>query len=653
MTMKNYKLNNGICYTMYLSKILTRSGYLLLFVIFILFGCQKISDRTIKPSNSSATPTEGISSDFIGNDEFTIAVIPDTQYYMEEDNGGTFQMFKSQIDWIKANRVAENIVYVAGLGDIVDNGDFKAGSFPDSNNVEWDRAKYYYQLETPYAGSPYGIPYGLAVGNHDQTGHEYPLSFSNPAIGFSTSHTTGFYNRYFGVPHFAGRSYYGGSYTAAEPNNNDSHYDLFSAGGINFIVIYLEYDKKVNQYGTQLEDWAFNVLGTYSARKAIIVTHALAVSNGTPGSNFGTPSIFYSRTQSIYDRIKSRKNVFLMLGGHVADHGEGYRQDTYAGNTIKSYVSGYQGRVNGGNGLMRLMKFSVTNDVISVRTYSPHTSTFETDGDSQFTKPLFHEVSTVRTLDFNNSGKSQLSLFRSGVWKIDGRTDVAAYGTATGDIPIPGDYDGDGKAENAYWGSYSPFTWHLPSMPDVNFGVSGAIPVPADYNGNGRTDPAYWLPSTGQWFVKNMPTVTYGVSSSYIPLPADYDGDGKADFAVYSISSGNWASQAFSTYNTGGNGAIPVPGDYNKDGKVDIAYFRPSEKKWYVKGQPTIVLPNYLAGDIPAPGDYDGDGDTDPALYRPSTRQLFANGKTVTISSATSSYKLLNLPYHIRKFFFP
>lgn len=365
-----------------------RNALFIVMLSFTLLSCKK-SDKTNE--NSSNQPdTEIPPADPVSGDEFTIAVIPDTQYYMEEDQGGTFQMFKDQIDWIKANRVAQNIVYVAGVGDIVDNGDFKAGSYPDSNHIEWDRAKYYYELETPFEGHPYGIPYGLAVGNHDQTGHEYPLSYSNPAIGFYTNNTTGFYNKYFGVSHFAGRPYYGGSFTDLEANNNDSHYDLISAGGLDLIIIYLEYDQKINQYGTKLEDWAYDLLEQYPSRKAILVMHAMAGNNGTAGSNNGVPAKFYSRAQLVYNKLKTKENLFMTLGGHIKGNGEGYREDTYNGNTVRTYISGYQARTNGGNGWMRLMTFSKSKGTVRIRTYSPTLNMFETDGDSQFTKPLFN-----------------------------------------------------------------------------------------------------------------------------------------------------------------------------------------------------------------------------------------------------------------------
>ena len=234
-----------------------------------------------------------------------------------------------------------------------------------------------YQLETPLPGLPDGIPYGVAIGNHDQSGNGQPLN-------------TPLYNIYFGYSHFAGRSYYGGRFGT---DNNNNHYDLFSAGGLDFIVIYAEYnnDKELFDAGymTEVNNWIYDVLITYSSRKAIIISHYL-ITKGTPGrwSNQG---------KRLYDRIKGLNNVFLMLCGHVSD-GEGYREDTYNCNTIKTYLSDYQGRIEedgnprGGFGRMRLMKFNITKQTLSVRTFAPRADGnhfIEDDENSEFTKPLF------------------------------------------------------------------------------------------------------------------------------------------------------------------------------------------------------------------------------------------------------------------------
>src|SRR5690606_10340496 len=116
--------------------------------------------------------------------DFSIAVLPDTQYYVSSRNGGLPAMFYAQTEWIVTNRVKENIAYVAHLGDLTQSGDL-IGSNP--NSTEWLNAvNAMYRLENPTRTFlQYGIPYGVAVGNHDQE----PIGDPNG--------TTTFYNQYF------------------------------------------------------------------------------------------------------------------------------------------------------------------------------------------------------------------------------------------------------------------------------------------------------------------------------------------------------------------------------------------------------------------------------------------------------------------------
>jgi hypothetical protein len=281
--------------------------------------------------------------------DFTIAVLPDTQYYCAAARRGLPEMFRAQTDWLVSNRAAWNIAYVAHVGDIVDTGD-SVSQWRNATNA-------LYRLENPLTtGLPYGIPYGLAVGNHDQEPNGDP-------DGSSTS----YFNQYFGPTRFQGRPYYGGSYGP----DNDSHYDLFTAGGLEFIAIYIEYN---GAYDYGVLAWADGLLSAYSERRAFVVSHYI----GQPG----TPSNFGSQGAQIYEALKSNPNLFLMLCGHV--NGEGSRVDVFNGNTVHTLVSDYQFRPNGGDGFLRLLRFSPAANLVRVFTYSPWLRQYETDADSQF-----------------------------------------------------------------------------------------------------------------------------------------------------------------------------------------------------------------------------------------------------------------------------
>ena len=96
-------------------------------------------------------------------EDFTIIVLPDTQFYSSSMNGGSPEIFEAQTRWIVENRDSLNVVFVTQLGDFVQNG--------DEILAEWEAADAAISLlEDPATtGLPEGIPYGVAVGNHDQS----------------------------------------------------------------------------------------------------------------------------------------------------------------------------------------------------------------------------------------------------------------------------------------------------------------------------------------------------------------------------------------------------------------------------------------------------------------------------------------------------
>jgi len=286
--------------------------------------------------------------------DFVVALLPDTQFYVSSMHGGVPGMFYAQAEWIVTNRVARNIAYVAHLGDLSQSGDLIGSS---ANTTEWRNAtNAMYRLENPTRTLlAEGIPYGVAVGNHDQE-----------PIGTADG-TTIHYNRYFGIPHFAGKDYYAGHYGT----NNDNHFDFFSAGGLDFVVLYFEFDPDANP---AVLAWGNEVLRTNAHRRAIVVTH-----------NFGntqTPLSFSPQGAAIYNALKTNANLFLMLAGHVT--GEGSRVDTYNGNVIRTFVQDFQGWTNGGNGFMRTLEFSPSNNLVIAQTFSPWSGEYETDDNSEF-----------------------------------------------------------------------------------------------------------------------------------------------------------------------------------------------------------------------------------------------------------------------------
>jgi chitodextrinase len=234
---------------------------------------------------------------------------------------------------------------------------------------------------------------------------------------------------------------------------------------------------------------------------------------------------------------------------------------------------------------------------------------------------------------------------QDGLWYAPGTAGSGPfqiYFGATTDIPVAGDYDGDGRTDAAIFRPstglwYGPRTGGSTIVIQQVVGQSGDVPIPGDYNGDGKTDPAIYRPSLGLFFalLSGGGTLSdrFGAPGD-IPVPRDYNGDGKTDFAIYrknaSGTTSLWQAKltgggTYQAFN-GGPNDIPVPADYNGDLRADPVVFRPSNGRW--SGPYNGASGNYSntlgqTGDVPVPGYYDGDQRSDPGIFRPSAALWF------------------------------
>lgn len=123
----------------------------------------------------------------------------------------------------------------------------------------------------------------------------------------------------------------------------------------------------------------------------------------------------------------------------------------------------------------------------------------------------------------------------------------------------------------------------------------GDVPVPADYDGDGRDDIATYNPWTNTWRFYGRPdSIELGEPGDYA-VPADYDGDGKAEPAVYDLITGKWSVHAQATTFVGGVEAYPVPADYDGDGTDDRSYVAlpdgwEGDLVWVVPGSDDLIV---------------------------------------------------------------
>jgi hypothetical protein len=630
----------------------------LIMITLFNWSCQKMEEEQLGTNSEKfKAPSQLMSTSPDAGDEFTIAVLGDTQNYEDYDNdhepkevdGDSDDQdcqerssFQTIIGWLVSNKTTENIKYVASVGDITDN----YGARDTESDAQWSRARTDYQ---PLFDA--NIPFGVVPGNHDIDFADPPYT-SGGKIDFPTHPF--FYDKFSRIQWAnEGTTYNKVGYP--NPSSNQNHIDVVNMGPTigNVAVIYLRWQ----HWEPDADDainwaWTTSQTSTYKAMKKIVVTHyavADADDDGDGKKDWGQqrywPTHPFSQAEKLYNKFKADTNFFMMLGGH--EGGDQWRHDTYNGHTVLSYSSDYSGVCGTTEGIIRTMKFSKANDRIEFKNLvSPNTIL------KDFYRPWNHNFTTTRTNDYDNNGKSNAAFFNNGAWTIIGGTNDT-WGT-TGDIPVPGDYNTDGETEIA---TYTPSTgvFKVKGGSTITLGASGDIPVPGDFDGNGSTNYAVYKPSTRIFTIYksggNISSAAIG-SPGDIPVPLDYDGDGKVDYATFNPTTAVWTIVGVSTGQYGVGNDIPVPGDYYGTGKNNRAVYRPSNHSWYISGTTGPVSTLGAAGDIPAPGDYNGDGKTDYAVYRPSTGQILIDGQT-TISTGVINGKPLNLPYHIRKFFFP
>jgi hypothetical protein len=281
-------------------------------------------------------------------DDFTIVVLPDTQIYTLEGKG-LEHYFYDQTAWVRAHRKDYNIVAVIHNGDLINNG--------DKYDYQWqvaDRAMK--TLETAEDGMADGLPYGISVGNHDLT-------------VFGVAGKATFFNRYFGITRFSSRAYYGGHYG----KTNEQSWFSFSAGGLDFVVVNLEYDTEPD---AAVLAWARSIFQMHPHAFGILNTHYLLGSTGGFGTQGG----------AIYAALKDVPNVQLMTCGHIG--AEARRTDMFQGHPITTMLADYQFETDGGSGKLRIWEFSPVRGEVTVRTYSPTKDQWYTDEHSEFTVPV-------------------------------------------------------------------------------------------------------------------------------------------------------------------------------------------------------------------------------------------------------------------------
>jgi hypothetical protein len=319
---------------------------------------------TFKASDGQVdSNTAAVSLTVNSAESFSLIVLPDTQNYSRYYP----EIFTSQTSWITQNRQSEDIAYVMHEGDLVE-------SYGSAD--QWNNANSSLSLLDD------NVSYTLALGNHD--------------FDTSDNRVTTEFNAYFPVARYSGLSNFGGVY---ETEKYDNSYYFFSASGIDFLVIYLEFGPR-----NAVLDWANCIVSSYPNHKVILLTHDYLhyddTLHGSSPSHLYGPDYFgltdANNGVSIWEQfVKRHANMLFVFSGHVHTPADGARTLVSVGdngNRVYQMMADYEEFANGGNGYLRIVTIDPTAKTVSVKTYSPYLNQYLTDSENQY---VFIDVSEL------------------------------------------------------------------------------------------------------------------------------------------------------------------------------------------------------------------------------------------------------------------
>jgi hypothetical protein len=376
--------------------------------------------------------------------KFTIAVIPDTQNYVDythqKAEGFPFdarEMLFEQMRYVAANleSAGGEIAFVTQVGDVWQHPtipmdpDHKARGFktepnpvlekglapsPKVHTVEIPAAKQAFEL---IAGK---VPFSVVPGNHDYDAHWSAAGYKpDPVYNPNNPTTLGMihvggvesFKQAFGdqSPFFKGKPWHVGSF-----NGGANSAQVFEAGGYRFLHIGLQFAPPDDALA-----WAADVIRKHPGLPTIISTHDFL---HTSGQRLPNPSVDMreidkreNNPQDVWLKLICRNDqIFLVLSGH--EHGQARRVDlNQAGHRVWQVLADYQdrgqtaidagvkGRMPGiGDGWLRLMSFDLESAMpeVRVRTYSTHYKAFSGDLPSYAAWYRHHEQPIMTDAEF-------------------------------------------------------------------------------------------------------------------------------------------------------------------------------------------------------------------------------------------------------------
>ena len=324
---------------------------------------------------------------------FTLAVIGDQQHAVDHDRYlENYSSFTTQTNWLAINAQANNIRFVAQVGDIVNNGS-------DVNEFERAAAAMATLDTAVNADGEIGIPWSVAYGNHEALADNRA---EDPAGALADR-----YREYFGGADIQNHRYTGQVGFGGVSSNELNTYHLIKSSKApdarDYLLLNLELDVPGHPPGSSPAltdipafdaiDWAQKVIDVHPGKPTIISTHVFEGTRGGPPLSPDWAGPGRNSQLEIFDKlISNNPQVFMVLSGHTTQDTHRVRLNS-VGLPVLQMVTDYSFDSYGGGGFMRLIDLDEELGELRVQTFSPGIPQspdpqYRTDWPSQFTIPI-------------------------------------------------------------------------------------------------------------------------------------------------------------------------------------------------------------------------------------------------------------------------
>jgi hypothetical protein len=221
-----------------------------------------------------------------------------------------------------------------------------------------------------------------------------------------------------------------------------------------------------------------------------------------------------------------------------------------------------------------------------------------------------------------------------------GAADITVPFGQNGDLPLAGDWDNNGIDDvGVFRPSAGQFLLRQPGFTlvcnpfcipqfavktiTINFGQAGDLPIAGDWDGDGVDTVGVFRPSNNTFFLTNsndtnppIEITTVVGAAEDLPLAGDWDGNGvdgiglfRPSITKFFLSNNNAVFQNDIVAIFGLSADLPLAGDWDGDGDDNIGTFRPSSASFSLSNDNSAVSLSFIfgvPGDQPVAGDWDG-----------------------------------------------